>query len=459
MANSSVGAPSSRDACSQRLPHPSSFLSTTTGRKSTKSGVAKAQEAIVLSQATSQAIVAARSILESGGSEATALSTAKAAAQSILIPFLSDTEHGASKLFLGRRKAKRQADIIASMAILSVTNGSNESEGSAVRDNEAPTFMQHRIGPSGLPGYSCSRKKHPSHCESSVRRGDNNSTLRIKPKHSYPPDRERPYCKEKARHGAGFLNSRRGHVKDAGRSHPNDLAARYPDQDPIYCSPSHKSTLAKQRNKFPSYSSETDDETRSRILGIRGSGSADYIVYGSGTIDTTDQPVHTSTLMTIWWTRIPIKEDRDQDDTFRHESVNERVESSSSANANDVLRKLVSSSSDEKGRKETSIKPRIRESIEQTVLRALSGGVVPPQWGAEAVGIVADAPSDRIFQSRAIREEDLFTGVQPSEPPSPFTATYSRSKMLSHKPRFRKWVTMRKKSKDNHENAIVAFSD
>jgi hypothetical protein len=292
MANSSVGAPSSRDACSQRLPHPSSFLSTTTGRKSTKSGVAKAQEAIVLSQATSQAIVAARSILESGGSEATALSTAKAAAQSILIPFLSDTEHGASKLFLGRRKAKRQADIIASMAILSVTNGSNESEGSAVRDNEAPTFMQHRIGPSGLPGYSCSRKKHPSHCESSVRRGDNNSTLRIKPKHSYPPDRERPYCKEKARHGAGFLNSRRGHVKDAGRSHPNDLAARYPDQDPIYCSPSHKSTLAKQRNKFPSYSSETDDETRSRILGIRGSGSADYIVYGSGTIDTTDQPVH-----------------------------------------------------------------------------------------------------------------------------------------------------------------------
>jgi hypothetical protein len=206
-------------------------------------------------------------------------------------------------------------------------------------------------------------------------------------------------------------------------------------------------------------------------------------VYGSGTNDTTDQPFHsysnpfsflTSLLCGVSESSLniddhlvdaytdtadSIKEDRDQDDTFRHESVNERVESSSSANANDVLRKLVSSSSDEKGRKETSIKPRIRESIEQTVLRALSGGVVPPQWGAEAVGIVADAPSDRIFQSRAIREEDLFTGVQPSEPPSPFTATYSRSKMLSHKPRFRKWVTMRKKSKDNHENAIVAFSD
>jgi len=82
----------------------------------------EAEEAELLSKATSQAMIAARSIMMSGGSEATALSTAKAAAQSILVPNTSEMEGSPylGKMFLSKRKAKRQAEVVASMALLSV---------------------------------------------------------------------------------------------------------------------------------------------------------------------------------------------------------------------------------------------------------------------------------------------------------------------------------------------------
>lgn len=85
------------------------------------------QEAEVLSRATSQAIIAARSILLSGGSQATALSTAKAAALSVLMPTAlgpENTNHltAMGRQMINRRKAKRQADVVASMAYLSVKN-------------------------------------------------------------------------------------------------------------------------------------------------------------------------------------------------------------------------------------------------------------------------------------------------------------------------------------------------
>jgi hypothetical protein len=88
---------------------------------SRRKDVTEAEEAELLSRATSQAMIAARSILMSGGSTATALSTAKAAAQSILVPDTSDMDGPAlGKVFLSKRKAKRQADVVASMALLSV---------------------------------------------------------------------------------------------------------------------------------------------------------------------------------------------------------------------------------------------------------------------------------------------------------------------------------------------------
>ena len=71
---------------------------------------AKAAEAILISQATSTAMVAAKSILMSGGSEEVALKTAKAAAESVLRPTGSELETLSvrSTTFLRRRKAKRQ---------------------------------------------------------------------------------------------------------------------------------------------------------------------------------------------------------------------------------------------------------------------------------------------------------------------------------------------------------------
>lgn len=83
-------------------------------------------EAQVICQATTQAISAARSILLAGGTQSSALSTAKAAAQSVLLPTISAGErpplNPQKKGFFGRRKNKHQAEIIASMALVSVNS-------------------------------------------------------------------------------------------------------------------------------------------------------------------------------------------------------------------------------------------------------------------------------------------------------------------------------------------------
>lgn len=88
----------------------------------------KAAEAELISKATQTAIIAARSILMSGGTEESALKTAKAAAESVLNPAGSDTETVSGRSSLGsafggrRRKAKRQAEVVASMALMSATS-------------------------------------------------------------------------------------------------------------------------------------------------------------------------------------------------------------------------------------------------------------------------------------------------------------------------------------------------
>lgn len=88
----------------------------------------KAAEAELIQKATQTAIIAARSILMSGGTEETALKTAKAAAESVLNPAGSDSDTVSGKSTLGsafggkRRKAKRQAEVVASMALMSATS-------------------------------------------------------------------------------------------------------------------------------------------------------------------------------------------------------------------------------------------------------------------------------------------------------------------------------------------------
>jgi hypothetical protein len=100
------------------------------GRNGT-GGSTKADEAFLLSQATTTAMIAARSILMSGGTEETALKTAKAAAQSVLNPGAADADSvsGKSNTFLRRRKAKRQAEVVASMALMSATSNARATGG------------------------------------------------------------------------------------------------------------------------------------------------------------------------------------------------------------------------------------------------------------------------------------------------------------------------------------------
>uniref|UniRef100_A0A7S4ELR5 Uncharacterized protein n=1 Tax=Pseudo-nitzschia australis TaxID=44445 RepID=A0A7S4ELR5_9STRA len=93
----------------------------------------KAAEAELISKATQTAIVAARSILMNGGSQDVALKTAKAAAESVLNPAASDSDTISGKSTLGvntlgvafggkKRKAKRQAEVVASMALMSANS-------------------------------------------------------------------------------------------------------------------------------------------------------------------------------------------------------------------------------------------------------------------------------------------------------------------------------------------------
>ncbi len=91
---------------------------------SSLSGNARAAEAELLSHASRTAMVAARSILIAGGSEEVALKTAKAAAESVLNPCNSDNDTiaGRGSSFLRRRRIKRQAEVVASMALTTAAN-------------------------------------------------------------------------------------------------------------------------------------------------------------------------------------------------------------------------------------------------------------------------------------------------------------------------------------------------
>eukprot|EP00545_Synedropsis_sp_CCMP1620_P000718 CAMPEP_0119022442 /NCGR_PEP_ID=MMETSP1176-20130426/28048_1 /TAXON_ID=265551 /ORGANISM="Synedropsis recta cf, Strain CCMP1620" /LENGTH=540 /DNA_ID=CAMNT_0006977303 /DNA_START=41 /DNA_END=1660 /DNA_ORIENTATION=+ len=101
--------------------------------RSVKSGASTATiDARLLSHATNQATIAARSILVSSGTEETALKTAKAAAQSVLFAHHdSQISKGPKGMFL-KRKIKKQAEVVASMALVSATN--------AIRNNQWDTL-------------------------------------------------------------------------------------------------------------------------------------------------------------------------------------------------------------------------------------------------------------------------------------------------------------------------------
>ena len=81
--------------------------------------VSAQQRAMALSNATSQATAVAKSILQTGGTAETALLTARAAAESVLL--------SSSNSILSKRQAKQQAQIVASMALLTAQTAHTET--------------------------------------------------------------------------------------------------------------------------------------------------------------------------------------------------------------------------------------------------------------------------------------------------------------------------------------------
>ncbi|GAX12101.1 hypothetical protein FisN_15Lh207 [Fistulifera solaris] len=90
-------------------------------------------EADILAKAVSQASAAAKSILVSGGSLETASSTAKAAASSVLSPSRSATSGFSGRHLLSRRTTRRQAEIIAAMAVVSARKEVEDQRNSSGR--------------------------------------------------------------------------------------------------------------------------------------------------------------------------------------------------------------------------------------------------------------------------------------------------------------------------------------
>ncbi|GAX12728.1 hypothetical protein FisN_15Hh207 [Fistulifera solaris] len=90
-------------------------------------------EADMLAKAVSQASAAAKSILVYGGNLETASSTAKAAASSVLSPSRSATSGFSGMHLLSRRTTRRQAEIIAAMAVVSARKEIEDQRNSAGR--------------------------------------------------------------------------------------------------------------------------------------------------------------------------------------------------------------------------------------------------------------------------------------------------------------------------------------
>lgn len=105
--------------------------------KFSKKSQSSTVEAMAISHATAQAAHAAKAILNAGGSELTALKTAKAAAMSALMPEPTENEISSAigSSFLRRRKLKRQADVVASMALASALAGECHSHGKHYNSN------------------------------------------------------------------------------------------------------------------------------------------------------------------------------------------------------------------------------------------------------------------------------------------------------------------------------------
>ena len=153
MDPSSVFRPAGIDTAASYAPsYAPSVAPSTTSRRSRV--MTDAEEGEVLSQATAQAMSAARSIIMTGGTQSTALTTAKAAAKSVLMPKkvggVKPPLVPAQRGFFGRKKSKQQAEIIASMALVSVNSTISQQSYSVGSPQFDPMGMMVHGGGSNL---------------------------------------------------------------------------------------------------------------------------------------------------------------------------------------------------------------------------------------------------------------------------------------------------------------------
>jgi len=113
-------------------PFPLRICDTSKSSMSTLSnGTSVGHDAFLLSQATNQATGAAHSILAAGGTESTALNTAKAAAASVLRNEFEKKNGfigGGPKEWFFKRRIKKQAEVVASMALVVAANTMHQQE-------------------------------------------------------------------------------------------------------------------------------------------------------------------------------------------------------------------------------------------------------------------------------------------------------------------------------------------
>lgn len=230
----------------------------------------KAMEAELIQKATQTAIVAARSILMSGGTEESALKTAKAAAESVLNPAVSESGTvGSSSIgnaFGGKkRKAKRQAEVVASMALMSATSllpngGSLMDEANSVNKMHGQHIVTVKQDePSVLTGATPHLPKTPKTPGSQRSRFSFQTLPQVKEEREAPPEQNNLHF-----------------------THP-PLSPRPPQNSQNVLSPNH--TL---RSAFRSFLSKDDDDTTSNHFAF--STSVDSERYESSTLyeDTDD---------------------------------------------------------------------------------------------------------------------------------------------------------------------------
>ena len=137
-------------------------MRTTSGLTATSAATAEAE---MISRATKTAIVAARSILMSGGSNEIALKTAKAAAEAAMMNDSWDdgTVSGLST-FGRKRKVKRQAEVVSSMALTTATASLRANGSGSVHENDSihgrNIFTHSRDEPSVLSGSFSGMKQY-----------------------------------------------------------------------------------------------------------------------------------------------------------------------------------------------------------------------------------------------------------------------------------------------------------